>query len=60
MQEICSSNPPVITGICDPKNLEHDTIAEELTKNKLKMNEHFELIVAIDYQQRKIRIVRAQ
>ena len=25
MQEIRSSNPPVVTGICDP-NLEHDTI----------------------------------
>ena len=20
MQEICSSNPPVVTGICDPNN----------------------------------------
>ena len=28
MQEIWSSDPPVVTGICDPKkNLEHETIA---------------------------------
>ena len=26
MQEIRSSKPPVVTRICDPNNLEHDTI----------------------------------
>ena len=45
MQEICSSKSPVVTGICDPKILEHGTIA---VKN---------IVIQMSYESNSIVIV---
>ena len=41
MLEIRSSNPPVVTGIYDQIILEHDTIAENQLKVKIKVTWKF-------------------